>query len=510
VLRHFLSFVSLAAFWASATNALLAKDAIRDSVVKIHTTSRAPNFSRPWTKANPTKTSGSGVIIDVGTNAGGLDGNGPLILTNAHVVRFASQIYVQPNQTTDKYLAQVVAIGPEIDLAVLRLEDPEILADNAALPLADALPSVKDAVNAYGFPVGGDDLSVTEGIVSRIEYAKFYFDAAGVRIQVDAALNPGNSGGPAIAEGRIVGLVFSGIREADNIGYLIPATEIRLFLKDVEDGNYDGKPVLFDNFQSAENDALRARVGLVKEAAGIVVSHPFDGDDSYPLKRWDVVTHIGPHALDNQGMVQVRDDLRLHFPHFISGLVEQGKVPVKILRQGEELQIELPVVSHRQRLLPPLKYDYPEYAIIGPLVMTTLTQEYARAALSSNRSISALVHRESPLLSRLTDAPAFPGERLVIITNRMFPHPIKKGYASPTLNIVSHVNDDPVKNLAHLVEQIRDASGEFLEFTFAGKTETLVFRRNQLLEANEVILESEGIRYQFSPRLRKIWNAKAG
>lgn len=484
-----------------------AVDAIRNSVVKIHTTSRAPDYSRPWTKANPSKSSGSGVIVDVDSTRFGLDADVPLILTNAHVVRYASQIYVQPNQTTDRYQATVVAISPGIDLAVLQLDDSEVLADNAPLPLADDLPSVKDAVNAYGFPVGGDDLSVTEGIVSRIEFAKFYFDATGVRIQVDAALNPGNSGGPAVAEDKIVGLVFSGIRTADNIGYLIPATEIRVFLADIEDGKYDGKPKLLDDFQSAENDALRDRVGLTRETAGIVVTRPHGDDEDYPLKRWDVLTHVGPHALDNQGMVQVRDDLRLRFTHFIPELVEEGHVPIKILRQGEPLSSSLPVVYERERLLPQLKYDYPEYAIIGPLVASTLSQEYAQAALFNKRGIATLAYRESPMLSRFTDSPAFPGEELVVVTNRMFPHPIKKGYDSPTLNVIARINQQSVKNLAHFVELVRDATGEFLEIEFAGRTETLVFRREELLEANEYILESEGIRYQFSPRLRNIWNA---
>ena len=499
----------LAAGLAFSTASLFAADVIRDSVVKIHTTSRAPDFSRPWTKANPSKSSGSGVIIEVDSTRFGLDADIPLILTNAHVVRYASQIYVQPNQTTDRYQANVVAISPGIDLAVLQLEDSEVLAENGALKLAEDLPSVKDAVNAYGFPVGGDDLSVTEGIVSRIEFAKFYFDVSGVRIQVDAALNPGNSGGPAVANDQIVGLVFSGIRTADNIGYLIPATEILAFLKDVEDGNYDGKPSLLDDFQSAENDAVRARVGLTKKASGIIVTHPYKQDEDYPLKRWDVLTHIGPHEIDNQGMVQVRDDLRLRFTHFIPEFTKDGKVPVKILRQGEPLEVELPVVYDRDRLLPQLKHGYPEYAIIGPLVTSTLSQEYAQAAVFNRRGVGTLAFRDSPILSRFTDAPAFAGEELVVVTNRMFPHPIKKGYASPTLNVIASINQEPVKNLAHFVELVRDVKGKFLEIEFAGHAETLVFDREELLEANEVILESEGIRYQFSPRLRKIWNAKS-
>src|SRR3970282_2111004 len=115
-----------------------------------------------------------------------------------------------------------------------------------ALALADELPQLKSHISVYGYPTGGDDLSVTDGIVSRIEFASYNFGAGGARIQVDAALNPGNSGGPGIQDGKITGRVFSKIEAADNIGYLIPAQEIATFLADVKDGKYTGNPLLFD------------------------------------------------------------------------------------------------------------------------------------------------------------------------------------------------------------------------------------------------------------------------
>lgn len=492
-----------------SASCLSADDPIRDSVVKIHVTSRSPDFRRPWTKQNPRKSSGTGVIID--TEIEGLDGEGPLILTNAHVVRYSSQIYVQPNQTTDKYVANVVAMAPGIDLAIVRLKKPEVIAENPKLSLTNALPSVKDSVNVYGFPLGGDDLSVTEGIVSRIEFSRYYFLVSGARIQVDAALNPGNSGGPAVSDGKIIGLVFSRIQEADNIGYLIPATEIQLFFKDIADGQYDGKPIMLTSMQTAENPALRERLKMTDEVTGLIVnSLSQDETDSNKasLKKWDVVTHIGPHSLDNRGMVRLRNDLRLHFQNFIPEFVEDGTIPLTIFRDGESQEVRTPVFLGRSQLIPMLEYDYPDYAIVGPLVFMPAVYEFVEPVMADSRGFSFFASRKSVLISRFSEAPAFDGEQLVIISNRMFPHPIRKGYGNPMLNVLSHINDEKVKNLEHAVTLIRDATGEFLEFTFAGHTESVVFKREEFLESTETILESEGIRYQFSKSLRGIWDSE--
>jgi len=190
---------------------LNAQDKIRDLVVRIHAVRHTPDVLRPWTKNSPQQVKGSGVVID-----------GKRILTNAHVVRYASQIYVQPNQSADRIAARVEAMTPSMDLAVLKLDDESFFDNRGTLPFAEELPRVKDNINVYGYPTGGSELSVTQGIVSRIEYTDYYYQGSGLRIQVDAALNFGNSGGPAVSEGQLVGLVFSLIQNAQSIGYLIP------------------------------------------------------------------------------------------------------------------------------------------------------------------------------------------------------------------------------------------------------------------------------------------------
>jgi S1-C subfamily serine protease len=464
---------------------------VQDSVVKISVTKREPDFFRPWTKASPSKVSGSGAVIA-----------GNRILTNAHVVMYASEVFVQLRQGGDQHTAKVIAVAPGMDLAVIELVDPKPLEGIPALELADELPQPKSQVSVYGYPTGGDDLSITDGIVSRIEFTSYNFGAAGVRIQVDAALNPGNSGGPAVQDGKIIGLVFSGIREAENIGYLIPTEEIQTFLSDAGDGHYDGKPMLFENYQTAENDAVRAFLKMSADTTGVIIADPLPGDDS-PLKKWDVLTHVGPHAIDNQGYVAVRDGLRLKFLYYVQKLASNGIVELTVLRDGESQVLKVPVKPDRNLLVPPLKDLYPEYFIYGPIVFSAATQEYVRGLGGSG--LGMLVALDSPLLKRLNDAPEEPGEQLVMIATRLFPHPITKGYDNRPLGVIGSVNGTEVKSLRHLAELLRDCKDEYVRLEMADRSESLVFRTSELKDSTETVLTDEGIRYQASDSLRDVW-----
>src|SRR6266581_6498911 len=456
-------FVCLVSFQASS---LHAQDAIRDLVVKIHAVHHTPDLLRPWAKNSPQQVKGSGVVID-----------GKRILTNAHVVRYASQIYVQPNQSADLISARVEAMTPSMDLAVLKLDDESFFDKRGTLSFADELPRVKDSVNVYGYPTGGTELSVTQGIVSRIEYTDYYYQASGLRIQVDAALNFGNSGGPAVSDGKLVGLVFSLIQNAQNIGYLIPVEEIQLFLNDIADGVYNGKPQMFDLVQTVENDALRRRLGLPKGINGVMVAQPYQNGTEYPLQEWDVITQIGGMPIDSDGKVAIRNDLRLSASYLVQKFAKNGLLPLTVYRDGRLTQISLPVRSQRDLVIPFLMDKNPRYFIFGPFVFSQTTQDYLDRL--GNQPPPTLGRRPSPLVTRRYDKPAFENEELVVVSSPLFPSRITRGYDDPNRSVVSEVNGIPVKNLRHLVEILRDSRDERISFKFASSGvlthETMVF-----------------------------------
>ena len=308
-----------------------AKDQISDSVVKVYSTLREPDFVRPWTKDSPHEASGSGVILA-----------GKRILTNAHVVAYASQVFVQANQSTERVPAKVKVFVPGLDMAILEVDNPAFFEQRPPLPLANNLPAMKQSVNVYGYPVGGEQLSITQGVVSRIEYQSIAYGSAAVRIQIDAALNPGNSGGPAVSDGKLLGLVFSKYSAGDNIGYLLAAEEVKTLLKTLEKGPYVGKLQLGEEVATTENEALRAKLGLDKEA-GVFVIQPFSDKPDYPLKRWDVLLKIGDQPLDSQGNVKIMDDLRLSYQYLVPKFARDGHVKLAIFRDRKTIEVKAPV-----------------------------------------------------------------------------------------------------------------------------------------------------------------------
>lgn len=463
------------------------------AVVKVFSTIRPPDVTRPWTKSSPVEISGSGVVIE-----------GKRILTNAHVVSYASQVQVQGNQSGDKISATVEAIAPGIDLAVLKLDDESFFNDRPPLPRASVLPQIKDPVLAYGFPAGGTSLSITRGIVSRIEFVGYGIATSGLRIQIDAAINPGNSGGPAISDNKMIGLAFSHLANAENISYIIPNEEIELFLKDIADGHYDGKPGMYDELQTLENPALRGFLKLDPAVRGTIVHRPDQTTPDYPLHQWDVITHINGKPIDDEGMVAIGSNLRVGFGYLIQQAARDGAVPLTVVRAGKTQQVRMPVPSRRPLLIDSLQGAYPSYFILGPMVFERATIETLSLIRTHNQALVG-----NPLVARLGDRPDAEHEELVVVPAPLFPHALSKGYMDPTGSIVRSINGTPVKSLAHLVTLLRDLKDEFVIVDFANRaTEAMVFPRAQMVAATDAILTDNGVRAQGSPDMLKVWEAK--
>lgn len=478
---------------ASAQKA--AKPDLQESIVRVLATQRYPSYLRPWVKRPPRQTSGSGIVIE-----------GKRILTNAHVVMHATQVYVQPFESSDKLEATIEKIAPEFDLALLKLENEKFFDKRPPIPLANKLPAVRDTVTAYGYQSGGVGLSTTKGIVSRIEYGAYNYGQSGLRLEITAPLKAGNSGGPAVSGGKIVGVVFA-VSSRGNIGHAIPVEEVQAFL-DAPKGTKDfEKLALRETFHSLENKALREKLRVPDGTTGVLVGKTPSRLANDPLRPGDIVTKIGNRAIDNTGMVRIYST-RLGFFYLVNRLAKNGKVPLTILRNGKSLAVQVPVRRHSEgALVPTLKMEQPAYFVWGPLAFSPTTSELVTTV--ERYLTPTWILKRSPVVLRSSDRVAFPGEQLVMLI-AMFPHRTTKGYSSAVGQTVARVNGTKIKNLRHLIETLRDVKTPFVEFEFAERySEKLVFKRKEVDRAMEQILTDNGIRLQASPRaLLKAWESR--
>jgi S1-C subfamily serine protease len=492
----------LALLLSCSTIATLAPTATagpEETVVKVFAAVRFPNPAQPWAKVPPVQTSGTGVIIE-----------GKRILTNAHLVEYGTELYVQHGQGGEKVDAMVQTLNIEVDLAILTVNDDKFFEKRTVLPRPANLPGIQDRVAIYGFPIGGNDLSITKGEVSRIEYGT-YGRGIGPVIQVSAPINPGNSGGPAVVDGRMIGLVVSRVQLAQNIGSVIPNEEIETFLDNLKRGRQGGKPTLASQFmfQRLENKALRRKFKVDDAVRGVLVQLPSSSKAKSPVKPFDVLTKIGDFPIDNSGLVQLKNGMRAHFLYLVPKLARDDAVPVTLWRQGQNVAAALPVTIQDNRLVRPYKGEPLSYFIHGPLVFAPGMSDDVSLYAQMNRSFYL---DNSPLVRRADEMVRFPGEQLVVVSSRMFAHSITKGYADPVGKVVKDVNGIPIKNLRHLVETIRDCTDEFLTFRFADNfSETLVFDRAEMGKATADILEENGIAAtkRGSPDMLKVWKASS-
>jgi S1-C subfamily serine protease len=471
---------------------------VENAVVKVFSTLRYPDPFKPWTKQAPSDVTASGVVIE-----------GNRILTNAHVVLYSSQVQIQANQAGDKISATVVGVAPGIDLAVLKLDDESFFKTHAPINRATALPDIKDPVLAYGFPTGGNALSITKGIISRIEFVPYNYPVAGLRIQIDAAINPGNSGGPAIAADKMIGLAFSHLDQAQNIGYIIPNEEVDLFLEDIADGHYDGKPAMLDELQTLENPALRAFLKVDKSVEGIVVHRPDLSNSTSPLKEWDVITRIAGTPIDDQGMIKLGTDKRVSFQYLIQKVAKNNQVDLTIVRANKPMDVQLPVANDRHNLMSDLRGQYPSYFVYGPLVFSRATIQFLGFMRNNPGIMSSLGYIGSPLITRLGDTPSAEREELVVISSPFFPHKLAAGYSNQSAGVIYSVNGIQVHSLKHLVAVLRDLQDEFVVFEFDHRDgEALVFPRREMVAATEEILTDNGVRAQGSPDMMEVWQSR--
>jgi len=468
-----------------------------DSVVKVWCVHSTPNFSLPWQRRRQYRSSGSGFIIDASRR---------VILTNAHCIEWHTQVKVQRRGSDTKHLAKVVSVGWEADCAVLTVENDEFWQDMKAVQLSKKVPHLEEHVLCVGFPVGGDTISVTSGVVSRVEvmtYAAACSELLG--IQIDAAINSGNSGGPAFnAFGECLGMAFQSLssESAENIGYVIPTVVIMHFLNDLlKHGSYTGFPTIGVETQTMENPHLREAFGMTLKQKGLLVNRIAPTCAvAQLLQVGDVLLSFDKEPIANDGTVLYRKHERVALSWLVAQKFYGEAADFTVLRDGKILELHLEKL-HPQVALVPVhlfnsKYQVPSYLIVAGLVFTTLTVPFLRSEFGEEWECEAPVEIVYRVLHQRAEEK---GEELVVLT-QVLAHDLTVGYEDLENMLLLTVNGAVVKNLKHLQKLVGSQMDEFLRFTLHNNL-VLVLRAEDARKATPEALEKHQIPSATSPDL---------
>jgi hypothetical protein len=355
--------------------------------------------------------------------------------------------------------------------------------------------------------MGGDTLSVTQGVVSRVEHQEFVH--SGRRLlaaQIDAAINPGNSGGPVVMDGQVVGVAMQGYSGADNIGYMIPAPIVRHVLEDVADGRYDGFPVLGIDFQELQSPDLRRKYGLPEGRSGVLVRAVYVGGSAEGwLQPGDVLLSVEGHPVAPNGTVDFRPRERTDYCYFLDLLPVGAQARLEVLREREVREVRLPLRAGRfpqGRVAVEEFQRAPRYLVYGGLVFLPLTRNVLQQFgpewwATAPRSLVAGATR------RARDV----GEEPVFLS-RVLAGPVNEGYHEITDRLVESVDGTRPRDFAHFVALVDGGSAPFVSIRLDEDFE-IALDRARVKAESAALLQRYGILADRSSELSSTQNAAA-
>ena len=406
----------------------------------------------------PTRSTGRGVLVECNADT-------CLVLTAAHVVANSTFIQVQLAGQPEKQTAHVVAVAHETDLATVAVP-AAFFAGVAPLPLApaDALPALRDKVFVLGYPVGGDDLSITEGVVSRIEVQSYsHSHARALAVTVDAAVNSGNSGGPVVSEatGEVVGIAFQGYAGSDveGQGHMVPPPLVGRFLAAARAGRPTGLPSLGVYLQLLQSPALRRQLRMADAMTGVLVTWVEHGSCCEGVLRiGDVLMDVAGVRVANDGTCPLLGR-RLALAAVLHGWVYGDTLQLRILRDGEPMTLPV-TLKPSGGLVPRGQYDVkPPYYIFAGLLFQPLSLEY----LSTWSDV-----KDAPphLLQLYYDGVRTAERTEVVLLTQVLADEANVGFSGDTngMDVVTHLNGTRVRDMRTFVAAVQAALASGTEF----------------------------------------------
>ena len=312
-----------------------------------------------------------------------------------------------------------------------------------------------------------------------------------MQIQTDAAINPGNSGGPVIQKGKIVGIAFQTLMQANNIGYMIPTPIINHFFEDIRDGKYDSFPDLNIIYQPLENEDQRTYLKMSGDMTGVLINYsPPEFNKKDLIKPNDVLLAIDSIDIANDGSIPFRES-RISFSYLINQKQLGEYATCKILRDGNIMNIDVPILDIELPIPQWNEYEVmPRYYIFAGMVFQPLTREY----LSTKEGWWNKADKRLLYYFFFQAEGVLPLEKKeVIVLTTVLRDKINTYYGHLQDKIINKINGKQINQLEDVIEAFENHQGQFHIINLDDNLSPLVIKNENLKLANERILENYNI-----------------
>ncbi len=452
------------------------------SIVRVECASIVPDYKTPWNPGLPS--GGSGTAFMIAPN---------LFLTNAHVVSNANRLIIKKVGDAQPYLAKIKFIAHDCDLALLELRKPDAFKDVVPMEIGEEIPKLDTTVKVVGYPIGGERISVTRGVVSRIDFVSYSHSGVDhhLAIQIDAAINPGNSGGPVIQEGKIAGVAFQGYSGsvAQNTGYMIPVPVIKRFLKDVEDGKYDNYVDLSATDFPLLNPAQRQALGLPDDSVGIMIATvDSSGSAGGKLQTGDVLLSIDGNKIASNGFIDLNGE-QVDMSEIAERKFAGDKLKLKIWRDKQPMDVEIELKRLTAYLMNARNYEKrPEYLMFAGLVFQPLDYDMMMAHNISNQRVRYYYNYYAT-------NELFKEHPQVIVLTQVLPDAINTYLKEYSQQVVEDINGTPIKTLQDVQTALdKEPIGDHVIIKLEGEGRPIVLEKKLIAAAQARIKQKYDVK----------------
>lgn len=450
-------------------------------IVALSVTSQSWDEERPWEKSSPSSRRINAVVVD-----------GPYLLTGAQMLEDATLIQAEKFGRARRVPARVLLADPEVDLALVQVDDPSFFADLKPVRLAEGTP-LDGTLRTVRWR--NQQLEISASRIKRYEVQESFFgQLRHMFLLVQTDLSGGGWCEPVFAQDGLVGIT---VAQDEQSARVIPVEILAAFLDRARAGSYTGFPDLGVKTQVNEDGALARFLGQTGERAGILVRQvPWGSTGFGVLEPRDLLLSLDGQPLDASGYYRHPRFGRLEIAAMLSETHRVGDaIPAQVLRQGKVVDVRLTLRAYPATMdLVPVRRgdDPPPYLVAGGLVLRELDGDYLRSWGRDWMKKAPMAILSRYLLERSAQAP---GRRRVVILQAVLPSAYNIGYQDLSNLPVKSINGNPVDSIAAAAEAFRSPKGGFhtIELLPGGDTSLIVLDAARFDEATRGILEEYGI-----------------